>query len=182
VPRLLWLLALAGCEPAGVSVSYPTRPAAGRPLACPEDAIDDSRDGTGRGTSGARCSYEDGAGKGLTHLHGRVAAPTVGGAPGQGLADVIVTVHPVGPEGTVGAPGRELARVRTDHQGTFSVGVKLPAGEVLLIARDPADDRVLGAQRIAVEGQGMRQPPPVVLTVQPSVPSGSDDAAVGPRP
>lgn len=63
-------------------------------------------------------------------LGGRVQRPTVGATLGEGLPEVTVLVQEIEPSG---ATGRVVAQAVTDAQGTFSLGVVLPAGDYLVV-------------------------------------------------
>jgi hypothetical protein len=140
------------------------RPAAGRPVTCPDDAIDVFGDGT-PSPMDARCSYEDAFGEGLSRVRGKVMGEGDPGGLPQPLAGIEVTAHRV----EAGVLGAALARATTDTQGSFTFSAILPAGEYALVIAG-------GAHRtITLGGAGARVIDDVLVLV-PADPRLRSDA------
>jgi hypothetical protein len=152
------VVALGACAgrgsggPGRVRMAHADRVAYGRPATCPDNAVDVFGDGR-PGPDDLRCSYSDTAGGELVRLGGRVQRPTVGATLGEGLQGVTVLVQEIEPSG---ATGRVVARAITDAQGTFSLGVVLPAGEYLVVVPGAGAGPPRASRRFEI-GHGQKQ-------------------------
>lgn len=189
---LLTLLGLAlaatGCRERGrrpAKVPFATQAAYGRPETCPEGAVSNVY-GDRMPTPSPmdlRCSYADGTGSVLTRVRGRVVLEGPAGSPGEAPGRVTVALYKVPPVGQ--ALGPELGHAVTDPQGTFSLGVMLRPGEMLLVVPDPDGGPPLVQQRLVVGGdaghriEGVRIVIPRPMDEEPE-PEGAVE--LGPRP
>lgn len=145
---------MGGCtkrEARPTRVPFASQVAYGRPDACPEDAVDPYGDGT-PSPMDLRCSYADGTGGIITRVRGRVLLEGAPGSPGDSPGRLDVVMHQA-PRALDGPLGPEVARVSTDPQGSFTVGVKLRGGEYVLVVPDPAGGPARAQQRIVLGGE-----------------------------
>ena len=185
-------LVASGCRERGrrpAKVPFATQAAYGRPDTCPEGAVSDVYGDGSPSPMDLRCSYADGTGGVLTRVRGRVVLEGPPGSPGESPGRVTVTLHRVPP---VGEPfGPELAHATTDPQGTFSLGVMLRPGELVLSVADPDGGPPLVQQRMTVGGdaghriEGLRVviPHPMDPALEPEAAAESEPApASAPEP
>ncbi|MCA9712482.1 MAG: hypothetical protein KDK70_42025, partial [Myxococcales bacterium] len=169
-------LAVPACKKraAGPRLRMVTQPAAGRPDACPDDAVDPYGDGT-PGPMDLRCSYADTTGGVLTRVQGRVLLEGPPGSPGEspGRTEVIVVEAPRAVDGPL---GRAVAEATTDPQGAFSVGAMLAPGEYVVLVPGRADGGPLAQRRITVGGAQGHHLEGVRLVIPRALDEGLDEA------
>ncbi len=86
-------------------------------------------------------------------LRGKVVAEALAGLPGQGLASMLVSVHPL--EGLV-SPSRlepALVETTTGPQGDFSLSVLLAPGEYVVAVRPAEDQPAVTLHRLWISEQ-----------------------------
>ncbi len=147
-------VATSGCaerKPKPTRAPFASQVAYGRPDACPEDAVDPYGDGT-PSPMDLRCSYSDGTGGIITQVRGRVLLEGAPGSPGDSPGRLDVVMHEA-PRALDGPLGPEVGRASTDPQGAFTLGVKLRAGEFVLVVPGAAGGRPRVQQRIEIGGE-----------------------------
>jgi hypothetical protein len=121
---------LLGCRPrpprAPGGFTWAHTPAAGGTSTCPDDAVDLTGDRTPT-MDDVRCSYSD-AERGTARVDGSVLRDGERGL-GKGVEGVeVVLVRLPDPADAADAAPRPFARTRTDAQGSFTLGARVPPG------------------------------------------------------
>ncbi len=114
-------------------------PAVGRPDTCPDDMVDVTGDSRGLGPTSVRCSYDHAAGGGLVQVRGKVLLEAGPGELAHPVANQVLTLHRR-------SDGKQVARTRTDHQGTYSLSF-VNGGEELELRVVAADTREVLVRR-----------------------------------
>lgn len=145
---LVALCVTAACsasQGSGPRLTFPDRPAVGRPSTCPDDAVDPGSMGPGVGPMDVRCSYDDAGPGPLVQLRGKVLLEPDAGAMPEPVEGTVVAIHRV-----AGRNDGAIGRATTDAQGSYSVSLALPPGAYELRVVVPETGEVLATRRIDV--------------------------------
>lgn len=143
-PRLLASLSAAVLLSSGACLTRPSRPAAGRPLTCPDRPILGSHPGV-HTPDVARCSYDDALGAAVIQVSGKVLLEQEVG-PGIGLADALVRII------RTDLAKAEPAETRSDPQGAYRISGIFEAGEYAITVHDDLGN-LLGHRRFEITPQ-----------------------------